>query len=145
MVAAALILLVWLRRVDAIIAVIIIGREIAISALREWMAKIGKQPERGGVSFLGKVKTGSQMAAILLLLYPRHAVRALDTQTHRHRPDLRRRRADPVVHGLLPADGDALVLGKSSESRARAGSCLDTSGSVPYNCDVRFRAGIAQW
>jgi phosphatidylglycerophosphate synthase len=42
MVAAALILLVGLARVEAPIAVIIIGREIAISALREWMAKIGK-------------------------------------------------------------------------------------------------------
>src|SRR5258705_1515647 len=41
MVAAALIVLVQLGRLDAIIALIIIGREIAISALREWMAQIG--------------------------------------------------------------------------------------------------------
>ena len=68
MVAAALILLVGLGRVDAIIAVIIIGREIAISALREWMAKLGKS-KSVAVSFLGKVKTGCQMAAILLLLF----------------------------------------------------------------------------
>jgi len=68
MVAAALILLVWLQRVDAPIAVIIIGREIAISALREWMAKLGRS-KSVAVNFLGKVKTGSQMAAILLLLY----------------------------------------------------------------------------
>jgi cardiolipin synthase (CMP-forming) len=68
MVAAALIVLVQLARVDAIIAVIIIGREITISALREWMARMG---ESGGVavSFLGKVKTTSQMVAIPLLLY----------------------------------------------------------------------------
>ena len=79
MVAAALILLVWLQRVDAIIAVIIIGREIAISALREWMAKIGRS-RNVAVSFLGKLKTGSQMAAILLLLF--HGILlGLDTQT----------------------------------------------------------------
>ncbi|MDP3439233.1 MAG: CDP-diacylglycerol--glycerol-3-phosphate 3-phosphatidyltransferase, partial [Azonexus sp.] len=41
MVAAALIILVQLGRADAIVATIIIGREITISALREWMAKIG--------------------------------------------------------------------------------------------------------
>jgi cardiolipin synthase len=68
MVAAALIVLVELGRVGAIIALIIIGREIAISALREWMASLG-----GGksvaVAMLGKFKTGFQMAAILFLLY----------------------------------------------------------------------------
>lgn len=68
MVAAALILLVGLQRVDAIIAVIIIGREIAISALREWMAKIG-QSRSVAVSFIGKLKTTFQMIAIVLLLY----------------------------------------------------------------------------
>src|SRR5258708_158212 len=41
MIAAALIVLVWLQRADAVIAVVIIGREIAVSAMREWMAKIG--------------------------------------------------------------------------------------------------------
>jgi len=68
MVAAALIVLVWLQRLDAIIAVIIIGREIAISALREWMAKTG-QAKSVAVNVLGKVKTISQMIAIPLLLY----------------------------------------------------------------------------
>jgi cardiolipin synthase len=68
MVAAALIVLVYLGRLDALIALIIIGREITISALREWMAKIGKS-KNIGVSFLGKVKTVSQMAAVPLLLY----------------------------------------------------------------------------
>src|SRR3981081_3048587 len=56
MIAAALIVLVWLQRVDAIIAVVIIGREIAVSAMREWMAKIG-QSKRGGRKFLGKIST----------------------------------------------------------------------------------------
>jgi len=68
MVAAALITLVQLERVDAIIALIIIGREITISALREWMAQIGESRSIA-VSFIGKVKTASQMVAIPLLLY----------------------------------------------------------------------------
>jgi CDP-diacylglycerol--glycerol-3-phosphate 3-phosphatidyltransferase/cardiolipin synthase len=68
MVAAALITLVQLERVDAIIALIIIGREITISALREWMANIGAA-KSVAVSFLGKIKTASQMLAIPLLLY----------------------------------------------------------------------------
>ena len=68
MVAAALIVLVQLGRVDAIVATIIIGREITISALREWMAKIGAA-KSVAVSMLGKVKTTAQMIAIPILLY----------------------------------------------------------------------------
>jgi cardiolipin synthase len=68
MVTAALIVLVGEDRVLPFIAVIIIGREIAISALREWMAKIGRS-RSVAVSFLGKVKTMCQMVAIVLLLY----------------------------------------------------------------------------
>ena len=68
MVAAALILLLQLGRVDAIVALVIIGREIAISALREWMAGDG-QRKNVAVAFIGKVKTASQMIAILFLLY----------------------------------------------------------------------------
>jgi CDP-diacylglycerol--glycerol-3-phosphate 3-phosphatidyltransferase/cardiolipin synthase len=59
---------VQLGRVDAIVALIIIGREITISALREWMAKIG-EARSVAVSLLGKIKTVSQMLAIPLLLY----------------------------------------------------------------------------
>jgi len=68
MVAAALIVLVELNRVNAVVAVIIIGREIAISALREWMAKIGES-RSVAVSMVGKVKTTFQMIAIPFLLY----------------------------------------------------------------------------
>ena len=68
MVAAALIVLIQLGRVDAIIALVIIGREITISALREWMAKIGSA-RSVAVSLLGKIKTISQMVAIPMLLY----------------------------------------------------------------------------
>ncbi|MDX9736952.1 MAG: CDP-diacylglycerol--glycerol-3-phosphate 3-phosphatidyltransferase [Azonexus sp.] len=68
MVAAALIMLVQLDRADTVVAAIIIGREITISALREWMAKIGAA-RNVAVSMLGKIKTAAQMAAIPLLLY----------------------------------------------------------------------------
>lgn len=67
-VAAALIVLLQLERVESVIALIIIGREIAISALREWMAKLG-QAGSVAVAFVGKVKTASQMIAIPLLLF----------------------------------------------------------------------------
>jgi CDP-diacylglycerol--glycerol-3-phosphate 3-phosphatidyltransferase len=67
MVAAALVILVQLGRVDAVVAFIIIGREIAISALREWMAKIGAG-RSVAVSFVGKLKTTAQMLAIPMLL-----------------------------------------------------------------------------
>lgn len=68
MVAAALVLLVSLGHVDAVIAFIIVGREITISALREWMAQLGESKSIA-VSMLGKIKTTFQMIAILLLLY----------------------------------------------------------------------------
>lgn len=75
MVAVALVLLI--ERVPvlgmpgilmAIPAAVIIGREITISALREWMAEIGERA-RVAVSVIGKIKTTAQMIAILLLLY----------------------------------------------------------------------------
>jgi CDP-diacylglycerol--glycerol-3-phosphate 3-phosphatidyltransferase len=78
MVAAALIMLVELNRVIAPIAVIIIGREIAISALREWMAKLG-EGKSVAVNLLGKIKTAAQMIAIPLLLY-HDPIRAFDPQ-----------------------------------------------------------------
>lgn len=68
MVAAALIVLVEFGRVGALVALIIVGREIAISALREWMAASGER-NSVAVAWLGKIKTAAQMAAILFLLY----------------------------------------------------------------------------
>ncbi|AEE67359.1 CDP-diacylglycerol--glycerol-3-phosphate 3-phosphatidyltransferase [Bordetella pertussis] len=68
MVCAALIVLLDLSRVDAFISLIIIGREITISALREWMAKIGASASVA-VHRLGKFKTAAQMVAIPCLLY----------------------------------------------------------------------------
>ena len=67
-VVAALLALLYLNRVDMIVALIIVGREIAISALREWMAKVG-QAASVAVAFIGKLKTVAQMVAIPLLLY----------------------------------------------------------------------------
>ncbi len=66
-VAAALILLVNFERTNAVWAIIIIGREITISALREWMAQMG-QRKNVAVAYIGKVKTTFQMTAIILLL-----------------------------------------------------------------------------
>ena len=68
MVAAALIVLAELGRVYGIVALIIIGREITVSALREWMAQIG-QSKSVAVNILGKVKTVTQLVAIPFLLY----------------------------------------------------------------------------
>ncbi|HWV63521.1 MAG TPA: CDP-diacylglycerol--glycerol-3-phosphate 3-phosphatidyltransferase [Oxalicibacterium sp.] len=67
-VAGALLVLIEFGRVNAVIAFIIIGREITISALREWMAHIGAR-KSVAVSSLGKIKTVAQMVAIPMLLY----------------------------------------------------------------------------
>lgn len=69
MVAVALVLLVgaWASFWMTVPALIIVGREILISALREWMAEIGKRTNVA-VNFIGKLKTGLQMLAILILL-----------------------------------------------------------------------------
>lgn len=68
LVCAALLILLQLDRVDVLVALIIIGREIAISALREWMAQIGAS-RSVAVHMLGKIKTVTQLVAIPLLLF----------------------------------------------------------------------------
>jgi len=77
-VAAALIVLVWLDRADAWLAIIIIGREIAISALREWMAQLG-QARSVAVAFIGKVKTVAQITAVIALLLYQPLIPGIDT------------------------------------------------------------------
>ncbi|MFO1380747.1 MAG: CDP-diacylglycerol--glycerol-3-phosphate 3-phosphatidyltransferase [Chitinivorax sp.] len=77
MVAAALIVLVHLNRTESWIAVVIIGREITISALREWMAQLGAS-RSVAVSFIGKLKTAAQMVAIVLLLYFDRVLQVID-------------------------------------------------------------------
>ena len=78
MVAAALILLVELGRAEAYLAIIIIGREIAISALREWMAQLGKS-RNVAVAFVGKVKTVAQMTALIALLLWENVIPGIST------------------------------------------------------------------
>ena len=78
-VVGALIALLHLNRVDMLVALIIIGREIAISALREWMAKVG-QAKSVAVAFIGKLKTVGQMVAVPLLLYNDPLFGVLDCQ-----------------------------------------------------------------
>jgi cardiolipin synthase (CMP-forming) len=68
LVCAALLVLVHLQRAHALAALVIIGREIAISALREWMAQIGAS-RSVAVHMLGKLKTTVQMIAIPFLLF----------------------------------------------------------------------------
>jgi len=68
MVTAALLILVYLARVNAAIALVIVGREITISALREWMAHLGAA-KSVAVNSLGKFKTACQMVAIPMLLF----------------------------------------------------------------------------
>ena len=78
LVCAALLVLVHLQRADVFVALIIIGREIAISALREWMALIGAT-KSVAVHMIGKVKTAVQMTAIPFLLYDDVLFATIDT------------------------------------------------------------------
>lgn len=86
MVAAALVMLAADPRVSgavldarlfAVVVLVIVGREITVSALREWMAEFGKR-SRIAVSFIGKIKTAAQMVAIPFLVW-RDAVGPLPT------------------------------------------------------------------
>ena len=79
LVCASLLVLVQLDRVSALIALVIIGREIAISALREWMAQIGAA-RSVAVHMLGKLKTTTQMVAIPFLLYNGRLFDLIDTR-----------------------------------------------------------------
>jgi cardiolipin synthase (CMP-forming) len=79
LICAALLILLQLDRVNALVAFVIIGREIAISALREWMAQIGAA-RSVAVHMLGKVKTAVQMVAIPFLLYDGALFGVIDTR-----------------------------------------------------------------
>ncbi|MGA0570821.1 CDP-diacylglycerol--glycerol-3-phosphate 3-phosphatidyltransferase [Variovorax sp. VNK109] len=78
LVCASLLVLVHLNRADVFVALIIIGREIAISALREWMAQIGAS-RSVAVHMVGKLKTTVQMVAIPFLLYHGNLFGFIDT------------------------------------------------------------------
>lgn len=83
LVCASLLVLVHLDRADVFVALIIIGREIAISSLREWMAIIGAT-KSVAVHMLGKVKTTVQMVAIPFLLYDGTLFGTVDTALWGH-------------------------------------------------------------
>ena len=80
LVCASLLVLVHLQRADVFVALIIIGREIAISALREWMALIGAT-KSVAVHMLGKIKTTVQMVAIPFLLFDGQLFGLVNTHT----------------------------------------------------------------
>ena len=79
LVIASLLVLVDLSRVHVLIALVIIGREIAITSLREWMAQIGAS-RSVAVHMLGKLKTATQMTAIPFLLYDGALFGVIDTR-----------------------------------------------------------------
>lgn len=79
LVCASLLVLVHLGRADVFVGLIIIGREIAISALREWMAQIGAA-RSVAVHMLGKLKTTAQMVAIPFLLFDDELFGIIDTR-----------------------------------------------------------------
>ena len=79
LIVASLLVLLEFGRVGSIVALIIIGREIAISALREWMAQIGAS-RSVAVHMLGKLKTVAQMVAIPFLLYDGRLFGLVDTR-----------------------------------------------------------------
>lgn len=79
LVCASLVVLVQLGRTDALVALVIIGREIAISSLREWMAQIGASG-KVAVHRVGKLKTAMQMVAIPFLLFDGTLFGVIDTR-----------------------------------------------------------------
>jgi cardiolipin synthase (CMP-forming) len=83
LICASLLVLLEHGRVESLVALIIIGREIAISALREWMAHIGAS-RSVAVHMLGKLKTVSQMVAIPFLLYDGPLFGLFDTRPWGH-------------------------------------------------------------
>ncbi|MFN3737046.1 CDP-diacylglycerol--glycerol-3-phosphate 3-phosphatidyltransferase [Hydrogenophaga sp.] len=78
LVCASLLVLVHLGRADVFVGLIIIGREIAISSLREWMAIIGAT-KSVAVHMIGKLKTTVQMVAIPFLLFNGTLFGVIDT------------------------------------------------------------------
>ena len=148
LVCAALLVLVHLHRVDALVALVIIGREIAISALREWMAQIGAS-RSVAVHMLGKVKTVVQMVAIPFLLYDGTLFGVDRHPRVGHRADLRRRGADDLVDGVLPAQGaagnprpramSALAVARGARPHAQQRVAARDAGRVRADLEHRLR------
>ena len=116
MVTGALLVLVQLGRVDALIAFIIIGREITISALREWMAQLGAS-RSVAVSSLGKIKTISQMVAIPMLLFYDTLFNLFNMRILGHWLMMVAAVFDGLVDVLLSAKGVAVDQGERRPSR----------------------------
>ncbi|MFM7533175.1 MAG: CDP-diacylglycerol--glycerol-3-phosphate 3-phosphatidyltransferase [Rubrivivax sp.] len=79
LVCATLLILLQIDRVNAFVALVIVGREISISALREWMAQIGAS-RSVAVHMVGKFKTVVQMVAIPFLLFDGSLFGLIDTR-----------------------------------------------------------------
>ena len=79
LVCASLLILVHMNRVHVLVALVISGREIAISSLREWMAQIGAS-KSVAVHMVGKLKTTVQMVAIPFLLFDGSLFGLIDTR-----------------------------------------------------------------
>ena len=101
MVAAALIVLTEKGIVDPFVSLIIIGREITISALREWMAQVG-QSKSVAVNILGKVKTVLATGRDPVPAVQRRALRPRPHQSRGPHPHLDRRLHHPLVDGGVP-------------------------------------------
>ncbi len=133
LVCASLLVLVHLNRADVFVALIIIGREIAISALREWMAQIGAS-KSVAVHMVGKVEDHGADGGHPVPAVRRHAVRR---DRHRHlgpMADLAVGRAHRLVDGLLPAKGDARNPGPREMTRCGAGRRAGCGPCRRYSC-----------
>ena len=108
MVAAALIILVWLDRVGAILAIVIIGREITISALREWMAEMGAR-KSVAVSMIGKDDGTNGVDSAMPVS---RADRKFQYAISRHLVNVCCCCSDIVVDDLLPTHGLAASQGE---------------------------------
>ena len=128
-----------------VIALIIIGREIAISALREWMAKLGKSGSVA-VAYVGKVKTASQLIAIPLLLF-HDDVLGVQVPHHRPRVDQRVDRLDreraferesaPVRFGLPDLDDPESLVGRAGGMDQEPGRSAQRPGDRPVTLPAR--------
>ena len=114
MVSAALIVLLAFGRVDMLVALVIIGREITVSALREWMARVGESG-KVKVNWFGKIKAIAQMVSIPMLLYfdPIGAWNRLPYGNH---SDLYRCNPDDLFHVRLFESGCTFLF-KRTEAK----------------------------
>jgi phosphatidylglycerophosphate synthase len=128
MVATALMLLVGHdpRTLIVITAIVIIGREIAVSALREWMAHLGARA-KVAVSSLGKWKTILQMVGLSIMMY-REDLFVLPIYRLRRVAARHRRGAHALVDGFVPESGVAGTACSLKQSSAGCAALLTVGG-----------------